>query len=159
MWVRTTGPIPLEHYWKQPLCRVSEALGKAWKTFSEGFAKCDTRQRELGELYIGYGFFAEYFLLGTRQRLCWASQGTRQRKVTITAAGNGDGAFVECTRWHSTKSIPLPSLLGDTWQRVALFAECPPDYLSTKRSPVGPFVSAFVECRGHNTRQRSFIGA
>jgi hypothetical protein len=40
---------------------VSEALGKAWKTLGEGFAECDTRQRELGELYIGNGFFAEYF--------------------------------------------------------------------------------------------------
>jgi hypothetical protein len=33
---------------------VSEALG-------EGFAECDTRQRELDELYIGNSFFAEYF--------------------------------------------------------------------------------------------------
>jgi hypothetical protein len=38
---------------------VSEALGKAWKTLGEGFAECDTRQRELSEMYIGNDFFAE----------------------------------------------------------------------------------------------------
>jgi hypothetical protein len=54
-----------QHYWNQPLCRVFEALGKAWKTLGEGFAECDTQQRELDELYIGNGFFAEYFLSGT----------------------------------------------------------------------------------------------
>jgi hypothetical protein len=86
------------HYQKQALCRVSEALGEAWKTLGEGFAECDTRQRELGELYIGNDFFAEYFLSGTRQILCRVSQGTRQRKVAITVAGNGDGAFAECSR-------------------------------------------------------------
>jgi hypothetical protein len=41
------------------------------------FAECDTRQRKLGELYIGNGFFAEYFLSGTRQTLCQVSLGTR----------------------------------------------------------------------------------
>jgi hypothetical protein len=29
-----------EHYRKPLLCRVSEALGKAWKTIGEGFAEC-----------------------------------------------------------------------------------------------------------------------
>jgi hypothetical protein len=41
---------------------VSLPSGKAGKTFGEGFAECDTRQRELSELYIGNNFFAEYFL-------------------------------------------------------------------------------------------------
>jgi hypothetical protein len=73
-------------------------LGKAWKTLGEGFAECDTQQREPDELYISNGFFAEYFLSGTRQILCRVSQGTQQRKATVTAAGNGDRAFAECTR-------------------------------------------------------------
>jgi hypothetical protein len=30
---------------------------------------------------------------------------------------------------------------------------------SAKGLPVGPFVSFFAECQGHNTRQRSFTGA
>jgi hypothetical protein len=55
--------IYIYNYRNQALCRVSEALGKAWKTLGEGFAECDTQQRELGELYIGNDFFAEYFLL------------------------------------------------------------------------------------------------
>ena len=72
------------------------------------------------------------------------------------AAGNRDGAFAECTRWHSAKSTPLPSILGDTQQRVSLFAECLPDYLSAKRSPASPFVSTFVECtRRHSTKVAS----
>jgi hypothetical protein len=54
------------HYRNQLLCRVSEASDKAWKTFSEG---SDTRQRKLGELYIGNGFFAEYFLSSKCQQI------------------------------------------------------------------------------------------
>jgi hypothetical protein len=50
----------------------------------------------------------------------------------------------------------LSSVLGDTRQRVFLFAECPPDYLSAKRSPASPFVSTFVECtRRHLTKVAS----
>jgi hypothetical protein len=43
------------HYWTQLLCRVLvlQALDKV-------FAKCDSRQRGLGELYIGNGFFADF---------------------------------------------------------------------------------------------------
>jgi hypothetical protein len=84
---RRCGCMRGNHYRKQPLCQVSETLGKAWKTLGEGFAECDTRQRELDELYIGNGFFVEYFL-----------SGTRQTKVVVMATDNGDGAFVECTR-------------------------------------------------------------
>jgi hypothetical protein len=55
----------LDHYRNRSLCRVSEALGEGWKTLGKA---CDTRQRELGEPYIGNGFFAEYFLSGSRQK-------------------------------------------------------------------------------------------
>jgi hypothetical protein len=44
---------------------VLEALGKARKTLGKVFVECNTRQRTLGELYIGNGLFAEYFLSGT----------------------------------------------------------------------------------------------
>ena len=60
----------VNHYRNQALCLVTEALGKSWKTLGEGFAECDTRQRELDELYIDNDFFTEYFLSGTQQRLC-----------------------------------------------------------------------------------------
>jgi hypothetical protein len=56
------------HYRNRVLCRVPEALDKAWKTLDEGFAECSTRPRELDELYISNSFFAEYFLSGTRQK-------------------------------------------------------------------------------------------
>jgi hypothetical protein len=48
-------------------------VSEAWKTLEkdlpsvtldEGFVDCDTRQKRLGELYIGNGFFVEYFLSG-----------------------------------------------------------------------------------------------
>lgn len=71
---------------------------------------------------------ATTFLASTFYRaLGKTSQGIRQGKVAVTAADNGDGAFAECTRWHSTKNIQLPSVLGDTQQRVSLFTECPLD--------------------------------
>jgi 5-formaminoimidazole-4-carboxamide-1-beta-D-ribofuranosyl 5'-monophosphate synthetase len=77
---------------------VSEALDKARKTLSEGFAECDTRQREIDELYIDNNFSADYFLSDTRQRLYIVSLGTRQIKAAVTVYTNGDSAFAECTR-------------------------------------------------------------
>jgi hypothetical protein len=41
------------HYPTQLLCRVSQTLGKGYFTLGKGFAECNTRQRTLGELYIG----------------------------------------------------------------------------------------------------------
>jgi hypothetical protein len=73
------------------------------------FVECNTRQRTLGELYIGNGLFAEYFLSDTRQRLCRVPFGTWQRKVAVTAPSDGDGSFAECLLWHSAKRPILPS--------------------------------------------------
>jgi hypothetical protein len=78
-------------------------------TLDKGFAECNTRQRTLGELYIGSGLFAEYFMSDTRQRICRVPFDTRQRKVTVTAASDGDGSFAECLLWHSAKRPILPS--------------------------------------------------
>jgi hypothetical protein len=89
---------------------VLEALGKARKTLGKVFAECNTRQRTLGELYIGNDLFAEYFLSGTRQRICRVPFGTRQRKVVVTVPSDGDGSFVECLPWHSAKMPILPSV-------------------------------------------------
>ena len=95
------------HYRNRVLCRVSKTLGKGYFTLGKGFAECNTRQRTLGELYIGNSLFAEYFLSGTRQRLCRVPFGTRQRKVTVTAPSDGDGSFAECLRRHSAKTGPV----------------------------------------------------
>jgi hypothetical protein len=92
----------------------------------------NTQQRELGEQYIGNDFFTEYFLSGTRQRLCRVPVGTRQRKAAVTAPSNRDDAFAECSRWHSAKKLPLC--------RVST------DLHSAKDPPAGPFVRFFVVC-------------
>jgi hypothetical protein len=59
-------------------------------------------------------FLASTFYRALGKDVCQVSQGTRQGKVVVTAADNDDGAFAECTRWHSTKNISLPSVFGDT---------------------------------------------
>jgi hypothetical protein len=89
---------------------VSQTLGKGYFTLGKGFAECNTRQRTLGELYIGNSLFAEYFLSGTRQRICRVPFDTRQRKVTVTTPSDGDGSFAECLLWHSAKRLILPSV-------------------------------------------------
>jgi hypothetical protein len=58
------------HYWNQPLCRVSRALGKALNTLGKGFAEYHTRQRAHGKKAVGKAAVAECLLSGTRQRLC-----------------------------------------------------------------------------------------
>jgi hypothetical protein len=75
---------------------VKCSLDKAWKTLDKVFAECDSRQRSLSELYIGNSFFDEYFLSGTRQRLCRVPPSTLERKVVVTVPSDGDGAFAEC---------------------------------------------------------------
>jgi hypothetical protein len=114
----------LLHYLKQLLCWVSEALGKALKTLVKGIAECDNRQKKLGELYIDNGFFAEYFLSGTRQRLCRMSLGTRQKKSRRHDARWWRRSLCRApTEWHSTKVHSLPSVrCTDTRQRRSSWA-------------------------------------
>jgi hypothetical protein len=71
---------------------VPEALDKVRKTLGEGFAECDTRQKSPDELYIGNDFLVEYFLSGMTE----CHRDTRQRKVVVTALGDGDGDVAEC---------------------------------------------------------------
>jgi hypothetical protein len=101
--------IKCSHYRTQFLCRVSQTLGKGYFTLGKAFAECNTRQRTLGELYIGNSLFVEYFLSGID---------TRQRKVTVTAPSDGDRSFAECLFWHSAKRPILPSVCyHGRWQR------------------------------------------
>jgi hypothetical protein len=112
----------------------------ACKALGELFAECDSRQMSLGELYIGNGFFFEYFF-------CWTL----------------GKAFAEChlilinekssSRRQVMVTEPLPSVCWtNTLQREHQWAP-----LS------GPLPKAlecsFVECLGHNTRQRRFTGS
>ena len=122
---------------------MSKTLGKGYFTLGKGFAECNTRQRTLGELYIGNSLFAEYFLSGTRQRICLVPFGTRQRKVTVTAPSDGDGSFAECRLWHSAKRPILPSVRP-----------------SAKTGPVGPTASPCAESSsGHSAKEASLPSA
>jgi hypothetical protein len=134
---------------------VLQALGKH-------FAQCDTQKRELGEQYIGNSFFAEYFLSGTRQRLCRVPVGTQQRKVAVMTPGNGDGAFAEClpacTRQRVCQRGPLSSsllsALGGTRQSLLLCRVSGPQHSAKKlyRCPdVASLPSAMVLTLGKVT--------
>jgi hypothetical protein len=102
----------------------SASLSSAWKTFGEVFAECDTRQKKVGELYIGNDFFAEYFLSSTLLSVTRYST----KKVAITSDGNGDGTLLSVRRITSRQrdrrrtalSVPLSSALGGTRQRLLL---------------------------------------
>jgi hypothetical protein len=119
---------------------VSQTHGKGYCTLGKGFAECHTRQRTLGELYIDNSLFAEYFLSGTRQRLCRVSFGARQRKVTVTAPSDGDGSFAECVLWHSAKRPILPSVRP-----------------SAKTGPVGPTASPCAEGSSRHSAKTSSL--
>jgi hypothetical protein len=130
------------HCRTQLLCRVSQTLDKGYFTLGKGFAECNTRQRTLGELYIGNSLFAEYFLSGTRQRFCRVPSDTRQRKVTVTVPSDGDGSFAECLLWHSAKRLILPSVCARGPRQRRVQWAPPPD--PVPRAPLG-------------TRQRSLL--
>ena len=91
------------------LRRVFEALGKAWKTLDEGFIECDTQQRSLDDLHIGNGFFVEYFLSGTWERLCGVPFDTRQEKT------------LSQRQVTVTETVPSATV---TLGKASLFAEC-----------------------------------
>jgi hypothetical protein len=106
-----------------------EAQDLYYRTYC--FAECNTRQKSIGELYIGNDFFAEYFLSVTRQRLCRASLSSRQENLSsrcqvmvmeplpraVVTLGKGS-LFAECLLYrHLAKKlhvaplpVPLPSV-------------------------------------------------
>jgi hypothetical protein len=120
------------HYRNRALCRVPEALGKAWKTLGKVFAECDTRQIELSKYYIGNGFFTEYFLSGFAecQKVLDKEKWLSRRRVTETA--------------------PLPSVLGDTQQRSYLCRVSP----NTLGKKVTSLPSVYRPALGKGVHQR-----
>jgi hypothetical protein len=107
----------------------SSALPSVWST----------RQRDLSEQYIDNGFFAEYFLSGTRQSLCRVSLNTRQRKAAVTAPGNRDDAFAECSRWHSANKLSLAECHLIHSAKMLPICRVSTSLHSTKGLPAGPF--------------------
>jgi hypothetical protein len=110
---------------------VSEALGKAWKTLDEGFVECDTRQRRLGELYIGIDFLMSTFyrVLGKSFVECHSVLG--KEKSSSRREGDGDGAYAKC---------------HEILDKDSLFAECLLYWHSAKKLPMGLYASSFAEC-------------
>jgi hypothetical protein len=51
-----------------------------------------------------------------------------------------------------TETAPLPSVLGDTWQRDYLFAKCPPAYTRQRGHQLGPLSVSLPSALG-GTRQ------
>jgi hypothetical protein len=106
------------------------------------------------------------------KEVCRVPDSTRQRKVAVTASGDGDDVFAECPGWHSAKELPLPSVVGQTLGKEAIFVEChwdtrqrirqrgSPCQVLCRVSPVALGKACFfAECQGHYTRQRTYIGA
>jgi hypothetical protein len=128
---------------------VSEAFGKSWKTLDEGFAECDTQQRNFGELYISNGLFAEYFLSGFAecQQVLGKEKSPSRRRVTATEPlpsvhcipSTVLGETRQRDRQRASLSVPLPSAEATSLGKEAL--------------PV-PRCAFFVECYGLDTRQR-----
>jgi hypothetical protein len=107
-----------------------------------------------------HDFFVKNFLSSTRQRLYRVSPGIRQRKVAVTATGNGDGAFAKCTRWHLAKSIPLLSVRRtSTQQQGSQWAPLSAPLPSVEAIALGKEAlpvsrcAIFAECYDLDTRQ------
>jgi hypothetical protein len=83
----------------------------------------NTRQRRLGELYIGNDFFAEYFLFAE----CYSVLGKEKPS----------------SRYQVTEYVPSAHRV--TLDKGSLFAECPLYWHSAKKLPVGPFTNSVAE--------------
>ena len=59
----------ITNYWKTGLRQVPGALGEGHFTLGEGFAKCHTRRRALGQDLVGEAIFAECQISGTWRSL------------------------------------------------------------------------------------------
>ena len=87
------------HYWRRPLCRGPEALGKGPLTLGKELS---------GNFESAKRVFAEGPLSGTRQSLAEGWTGTRQKKAAVTASALG------------TESLPR-AVSGGPRQRIILF--------------------------------------
>jgi len=65
------------HNWNEVLCRGPNTLGKEAFALGKGFA--ESRQRPVGTVPHGKGYFAESRISGSRQRICRGLAGRRQK--------------------------------------------------------------------------------
>jgi hypothetical protein len=112
-------------YRNRMLCRVPEALNKAWKTLDKVFTECRTYQRGFDEQYIGKGVFANAFsrTLGTDFAEC--QRVLDKEKRPSWRWGDGYGAFAECLLIYSAKNPSAGPALGKRVRyREQDFAQC-----------------------------------
>ena len=67
------------HNWNEVLCRGPDMLGKEAFALGKGFAESCSRQRPVGTVPHGKGYFAESRISGSRQRICRGLAGRRQK--------------------------------------------------------------------------------
>ena len=83
------------HYWRLPLCRGPEALGKGPLTLGKGFAEAALGKELSGNFESAKRVFAEDPLSGTRQTLCRGLERHSAKKSSRHSAGAWDGVFAE----------------------------------------------------------------
>jgi hypothetical protein len=150
-----------DHYRKRALCRVPEALGKA-------FAECRTRQTVHRQSLLCRVLFLEHST--KRFAECQGALGKEKqplrRRVTETASLS---SVTDDTRQrsyrcgvsaqqHSAKKQSLPSATWDTRQRTRQGGSPCQVLCRVLRTTLGK-ACLFAECQRHYTRQRTYTGA
>jgi hypothetical protein len=84
------------HYRNQKLCRVPEAFGEALKTLDKSFLPVTLGKEGSANSASAKPPLPSVFCRALGKTLCRVPDSTRQRKVAVTAPGDGDGYFAEC---------------------------------------------------------------
>ena len=124
-----------QHYGKQLLCRVPQALGEAPNTLGKDFVEYNTRRLALGEFSTGKQMFAECQISGTRQSVCRVSKTLGEVKPS---AKRGLMA--------STVTESLPSVRRKTLGKHLQLSRVPSLRHSAKRGHPEPFYYVFAKC-------------
>ena len=120
----TSCAIGYYHYRKQSLCHVPQALDKAQKTLGKGFVECNTRQTAHDIYSADKRLFAEYFLSGTRQRLCRELKPTLGEKSNVTEWRRSRRACRVSNLRHSANLPSLPSVKVQALGKASSFVVC-----------------------------------
>jgi len=112
-----------QHYGKQLLCRVPQALGEAPNILGKDFAECNTWRLALGEFSTGKQMFAEC------QKTLDEVKPSAKRGLTA-----------------STVTETLPSVRRKTLGKHLQLSRVPSLRHSAKRGHPAPFYYVFAEC-------------
>jgi hypothetical protein len=128
---------------------VPEALGKPRKTVGkEGSANSTLAKTSLSSTFSQ--------ALGKDFAECQAVLGKEKR--SSRRQGDGDDVFAKCSRGHSAKKLPLPSVYRPTpGKEFARGSLC--QFLCRVLCLALGKACIFTECQGYHTWQRSYTGA